>query len=252
MDNDIIKENFMRSKSSEPWFDERLVSITGQENWCKQDEIIYNQTNRQKDKHYFFYQAFELIEENSIEGDYHEFGCHKCRTFRMALLEASKHFLQNKMKFYAYDSFQGLPKVEQDHQFGSKWDEGSLCTTKERFIELILNSGFEYKNIEIIEGFYNESLPKINKEKFYSGKKASFINIDCDLYESAVPVFKHISDLIQEGTVLFIDDYFTGYKGNPNKGVSGAMREWLKSSDWEFESYRDVSFSGKSFIAYKK
>ena len=35
----------MRSKNCEPWFDERLGSITGQENWCKQDEIIYNQTN---------------------------------------------------------------------------------------------------------------------------------------------------------------------------------------------------------------
>ena len=48
----------------------------------------------------------------------------------MALLEANKHFLQNKMKFYAYDSFKGLPKVEQDHQFDSRWDPGSLHTSK--------------------------------------------------------------------------------------------------------------------------
>ena len=63
----------MKHKLSEPWFDERINSITGKENWTKEDEIIYNQNNRQKAKHYFYYQAFELITENSMEGDYHEF-----------------------------------------------------------------------------------------------------------------------------------------------------------------------------------
>ena len=74
----------MNPKRTEPWFDERLVSITGQEKWCKQDEIISNQINRQTAKHYFYYQAFDFITDNSIDGDYHEFGCHRCRTFRMA------------------------------------------------------------------------------------------------------------------------------------------------------------------------
>ena len=36
----------MHPKRTEPWFDERLVSITGQEKWSKQDEIISNQINR--------------------------------------------------------------------------------------------------------------------------------------------------------------------------------------------------------------
>ena len=241
----------MNPKKSEPWFNERLESITGQEKWCKQDEIISNQINRQTAKHYFYYQAFDFITDNSLDGDYHEFGCHKCRTFRMALLEANKHFLQNKMKFFAYDSFQGLPKVDQDHQFGSKWDPGALSTSKDKFKQLIINSGFEFKNIELVEGFYNEVLPQINKKNFYNDRKASLICIDCDLYESAVPVFNHIDSLIQEGTILFIDDYFVGYKGNPNKGVSGAMKEWLKFSNWELETYRDVGFAGQSYICYK-
>ena len=183
----------MKHKLSEPWFEERINSITGKENWTKEDEIVYNQNNRQKAKHYFFYQAFEFITENSMEGDYHEFGCHRCRTFRMALLEANKHFLQDKMKFYAYDSFKGLPGVEQDHQFDSRWNPGSLYTSKEKFIDLIINSGFEFKNIETIEGFYDKSLPEINHEEMYGERKASLINIDCDLYESVIPVFSHIS-----------------------------------------------------------
>ena len=178
----------MNSKRSEPWFNERLNSITGQKNWCKQDEIIYNQTNRHASKLDFFYKAFEFISENSIFGDYHEFGCHRCRTFRMALLESSRHFLENKMRFFAYDSFKGLPKVEQDHEFGSRWNQGALTTSKDEFKKLILESGFKLDNVKLIEGFYDTSLFSINKEEIYSGEKASLINIDCDLYESAVPI----------------------------------------------------------------
>ena len=33
----------------------------------------------------------------------------------MTLLENSRDFLENEMRFYAYDSFKGLPKVETDH-----------------------------------------------------------------------------------------------------------------------------------------
>ena len=241
----------MHSKRSEPWFNERLDSITGEAHWTKNDQIISNQIKRQEAKHYFFYQAFEFIVDNSIEGDYHEFGCHRCRTFRMALLEASKHFLENKIKFFAYDSFKGLPKVEQDHQFGSRWSEGSLSTSAEEFKRLILKSGYKLDNVTLIEGFYNETLPMIKQKEFYSGRKASFINIDCDLYESAVPVFSHIDDLVQEGTILYIDDYFSGYKGNPLKGVSKALKEWQEISSWKIEQYRDVGFSGRSYIIYK-
>ena len=241
----------MDSKRSEPWFNERLTSITGQENWSKQDEIIYNQINRHTAKHNFFYQAFEFIADNSIEGDYHEYGCHRCRTFRMALLESSKHFLEKNMQFFAYDSFKGLPKLEGDHEFGSRWNEGELTTSKEEFKKLILESGFKLDNVHLIEGFYNISLPSINKEETYAGKKASLINIDCDLYESAVPVFQHIESLIQEGTILYIDDYFSGYKGNPLKGVSLALKQWQELSNWKLEKYRDVGFAGRSYVLYK-
>ena len=107
------------------------------------------------------------------------------------------------------------------------------------------------KNIEFIEGFFEKSLPKINHKEMYGDRKATLINIDCDLYESAVPVFSHISNLLQEGTILYIDDYFAGYKGNPFKGVSGAMKKWIKNVEWELEPYRDVGITGKSYVVYR-
>ena len=116
------------AKYSEPWFNEILTSLTGQKEWCHEDRIIWNQVQRQGDKHQFFRHAFEFISDNGINGDYHEFGCQRCRTFRMAMLEAKRHFL-NRMRYWAYDSFEGLPEIDNDEsEFGRRWEKGQLMT----------------------------------------------------------------------------------------------------------------------------
>ena len=235
---------------SEPWFNTKLSSLSGSDKWQKKDEIIWNQINRQTDKHNFYINAFDFISDNKIYGDYHEFGCHRCRTFRMAMLEAARHFL-NEMNFYAYDSFQGMPQDNNSDAFDQRWNAGMLSTSKEKFRRLIKESGFNEEKVFTIEGFYDETLQNLNFEKMLGGKKASLVAIDCDLYESAVPIFDVLDQLLQEGTIIYIDDYFTGYKGNPKKGVSKAMKEWEKITPWLLESYRDVGWAGKSYIVYK-
>ena len=90
----------------EPWI--RLADGEELASWSKQEEIIYNQRNRQAEKYLFFRRIFDFLTENEIHGDYHEFGCHRARTFRMALTEARRHNLDS-MKFWAFDSFEGLP-----------------------------------------------------------------------------------------------------------------------------------------------
>ena len=51
-----------------------------------------------------------------------------------------------------------------------------------------------------------------------SARKIALVNIDCDLYEFAVPVFDFIDPLLQEGAVIYVDDLFAGYKGHPAQG----------------------------------
>ena len=45
---------------------------------------------RQKYKYEFFQKAFDLIYDNTIQGDYFEFGVHRARTFRFALSQAKR------------------------------------------------------------------------------------------------------------------------------------------------------------------
>jgi hypothetical protein len=63
-------------------------------------------------------------------------------------------------------------------------------------------------------------------------------------------VFNFIEPLLQEGSVLYIDDLFAGYKGNPTKGVARAFREFRKRSRFKFVRHLDIGWWGRSYIAY--
>jgi hypothetical protein len=82
--------------------------------------------------------------------------------------------------------------------------------------------------------------------------KIALVNIDCDLYESAVPVFRFIEPLLQEGTLLYIDDFYAGYCGSPRRGVARAFTEFAGRAAFRFQPFLNAGYWGKSFIAYRE
>lgn len=249
MSNDGVKHGSFdpRRTMDEPWVN--LANGRDLAAWTHADEVAYNQGNRQLEKHLFFLRCFDFIKDNRIGGDYHEFGCHRVRTFRMALTEARRHCM-DEMKFFAFDSFEGLPEHAADHNV-EIWKQGALSTSVERFRELVDAHGIYTDRIHTIKGFYSDSLTKDLQRRFLDQEnKIALVNIDCDLYESAVPVFRFIEPLLQEGAVIYIDDLFAGYKGSPEKGVAKAFREFRARSRFKFQRHLDVGWWGRSYIAY--
>ena len=154
------------------------------------------------------------------------------------------------MKFYAFDSFEGLPEPTSDTSV-EIWRRGALTTTVEQFMGMVSKHGHYADGVRTVEGFYNESLTSnLQGEMIESGRKAMLINIDCDLYESAVPVFNFMEPLLQEGTVIYIDDLFAGYKGSPHKGVARAFLEFQRNTRWKFLRHLDIGWWGRSYIVY--
>jgi hypothetical protein len=234
-------------KDGEPW----VVLPDGKAlaDWARDDEIAYNQANRQTEKALFYRRTYDFLTDNRVVGDYYEFGCHRCRTFRMALTEARRHNLSSA-RFLAFDSFEGLPDVKSDTSV-EIWKRGALTTSEQEFMRMVREHGVYPDQVRTIKGFYSDSLtPKLQTELVDSGRKAMLVNIDCDLYESAVPVFRFIDPLLQEGTVLYIDDLFAGYKGSPAKGVARAFLEYQKATRWQFVRHLDIGWWGRSYIAY--
>ena len=81
------KKYQFNSTEKEPYVEINLKDL---KKWDKNDEIKYAQINRQKYKYEFFQKAFDLIYDNTIIGDYFEFGVHRARTFRFALSQAKE------------------------------------------------------------------------------------------------------------------------------------------------------------------
>lgn len=213
----------------------------------KEEEIKINQQRRQTQKFNFFLNSFDFLTDNNITGSYFEFGCHKARTFRMALTAARFYNTQN-IQFHAFDSFKGLPDIGKC--IIEKWLPGELCTNKNEFQSLIKQHGLFLDSVFLHEGFYKELLNKeFQVELIKTSPSAALINIDCDFYESAVEVFNFIEPFLQHGTIIYIDDFFGGFKLNSNGGVKQAFYEFQKITKFEFIEHMTCGWWGKSFLA---
>lgn len=220
--------------------------------WNKEDEILYNQQMRQKEKLKFYRHAFEFIKSHDLPGDYFEFGCHRVRTFRMALTEARKKNIFH-MNFYAFDSFAGLPDCGNNLNHNYQYSAQLLSTSEQEFIATIRQHNLFINQVKTIKGFYQESLtPTLKAGLLNQGAKIALVTLDCSLYESFVSAFQFIEAFLQEGSVIYIDDYWVTFKGSPLQGVPRAFNEFKEKSAFGFEPYLPVGWFGKSFITYKK
>src|SRR3989442_10709603 len=140
----------------------------------------------------------------------------------MALTEARRHNVAD-MKFYAFDSFEGLPDLVTDTSV-EIWRRGALTTSEDEFRRLVREHGIYVDRVHTVKGFYGDSLTRALRGRFLEHEnKIALVTIDCDLFESAVPVFEFIDPLLQDGAVLYIDDLFARYHGPAAQGVARAV-----------------------------
>ena len=127
----------------------------------------------------------------------------------MALTEARRHNLDT-MKFWAFDSFEGLPDPTTETSV-SKWTRGTLSTSESQFLAHVKTHGIYVDRVQTTKGFYSDSLTRELQERFLAEEaKIALVTVDCDLYESAVPVFDFIEPLLQD--VYFVSFVWTSRK----------------------------------------
>lgn len=189
--------------------------------------------------------AFPAVTSWLVPGQYFEFGVFEGR----AMIAAYKNALRanRSFRFFAFDSFEGLPASAEG---GEKFPEGKYACSEERFRDNLARAGVDNRLVTTIAGFFDESLTKELQQEL-ANEKAAIVWIDCDLYDSTIPVLDFITPLIQTGTILCFDDWFS-YGGDPLKGEIRATREWLeRTPSIALTVYRDFGISGRSFVVEK-
>jgi len=216
--------------------------------WKKEADYIDNEI-RYNERQRFFSQTWDYLRcREQLKGDYYEFGCHKAKTFRMALTECSLRNIE-WMDFYAFDSFKGLPELK-DEDDDLIWEKGAFKTKISDFRKIIHKHGLFTEKVHLIKGYYADSLTMDLQNEFLRKSKIAVAFIDCDLYSSTIQALDFIEPLLQEGSVIYFDDYFM-FKGNPNKGEQKAFLEFKEKSRFDFIEHMQIGWFGKSFIAYK-
>jgi len=188
--------------------------------------------------------AFGYCFNNKIEGDYAEFGVFQGHTTIEAWKASHRHGLSN-MKFWLFDSFEGLPEIT-GNDVGGPFETGEFSFSRESYERRLRRNKVDFTRLEIREGYFDKTLPETKTER-----KFSVVWIDCDLYESTVPVLKWLTDKLVDGAVICFDDWFT-FRGKPDQGEQKAVGEWIAENPTiSLMPYRDFHWAGKSFLLHK-
>lgn len=193
----------------------------------------------------FMRDCMEYVKSSRIDGDYLEFGVYRGRTF-----VAAYHFAQDcrldAMRFYGFDSFAGLPPIKGPDEAG-EFTEGQYSMPLDAFRRLITRRGVSLDRVELIEGWYETTLVPARSESLPL-RKAAFVFVDCDLYESTVHVLDFITGYVQNGTVLAFDDW-NCFGADPERGERRAFAEWMQANpSLTASEFRRFGWHGNSFI----
>ena len=191
-------------------------------------------------EHSCLHNAAAFAAWNQIEGDYLEFGVYQGESFatayraihterrrRACFLDNSLGYpqgLQSGVRWFAFDSFSGLPGGPGPRH--ADYAPGAYACTQDEFTLNIVKLGVDLKDVVVVPGFYDKTLNSQTKEK-HGLQRAAIVMIDCDLYESTVPVLEFVTDLVDQGTILIFHDWFR-FRGSPRCGEQRACREWLE------------------------
>jgi O-methyltransferase len=215
--------------------------------------------------------AANIIAPEKVEGDYLEFG-----VFAGASFIRSYHMIKDvfkahqklhagrteddaaeikriwdNMRFFAFDSFQGLPEPNGVDKETNSFATGKYTCTENSFHENLVKAGVPLCKVVIIAGWFEETCTEETIKKF-AMKKASIIHVDCDLYASARTALEFVKPLLTDGTIIIFDDWYC-FRGNPNLGEQRAFNEWKATmTDWIFTEYQKEGPWRNSFIASKR
>ncbi len=181
------------------------------------------------------------------QGDYCEFGIFKGYAFWYAQHVAVKKGF-DKMHFYGFDSFEGLPEIEtEDKTSNDVFYQGQYACSYDNVHKNIDTKGVDWDKTTLVKGYFGDTLNQNNKQ-LIDLDKISIALIDCDLYSSTREVLNYIQTRLMETTILIFDDWDC-FDKDDDRGQRRAFREFLaQQGHFEAKEFMSYGVYGQSFI----
>lgn len=141
----------------------------------------------------------EKVLAQDVSGDVTEFGCYigTASLFIRRLLDA----YGSTKKYYAYDSFEGLPQktIQDTNAAGTDFKAGGLAVSKKQFLQEFKKAGLQppITHKAWFNALSNEQLPS----------QISFAFLDGDFYGSILISLQLVWPRLAPGAAVVIDDY---------------------------------------------
>lgn len=146
--------------------------------------------------------AVETVIKEQIPGDLIETGILRggACVFMRAILEA--YGVRDRI-VWAADSFKGFPVRSEDSPGSIDFDPYNKWSASREEVEgIFANYGFADNQLQILEGWFSETLPAAPIEKL------AILRLDGDMYDSTLDALKALYHKLSPGGFVIVDDYF--------------------------------------------
>lgn len=198
---------------------------------------------------YALYQAIHYIAKSDILGDIVE-----CGVWRGgSMMVAAKTLMRLKQcdrKLYLYDTFEGLPKPQdeidvdmwdqraidgwlpkRDSDTSSSWARADLEEVRVN----LLATGYPPENIVFVKGMVEDTIPSQIPESI------ALLRLDTDWYQSTKHEMNHLFPLLEQNGIVIFDDY------GHFKGARKAVDEYIAEHKLPILLNR-IDYSGRMAI----
>ena len=178
-------------------------------------KILYSTKETQMNS----YNLAKYVVENKIEGDIIECGVAMAGNLASMILGATSLPEGKKRKFWGFDSFIGIQLAGKKdtqqagigditHNTDVPYEEllvssGITVHPKKQVEEKLYNWGLNKYNIELVEGWVQNSIPLVNNRI----EKIAILRLDMDVYHPTIYTLNTWWEKISIGGVIIIDDW---------------------------------------------
>lgn len=211
-----------------------------------QDRVTYLEKRLHNHRWYAIEQVMEYLVCAQLKGEYCEFGVFKGETFAHGM----QHYKEfPTMRYFAFDSFEGLPApkgLDKEGDYTGNFHEGEFAFSEKDFLNNLKKKNLPLERVITVPGWFDKTLTEETASK-HSIHSIAAAWIDCDFYESTVPVLDFLSKRLTKGSIIVYDDWYA-FRNSPDRGQQLATKEWLeKNKNIKLAEIFSFGVYGKAF-----
>ena len=199
------------------------------------------------EKYYVLKKVHYLSAIEGLSGDYLEFGVFTGSSFCHAIRcsQSVKHLDTSgeETRFFGFDSFTGFGELSTDDAHPFYTDENFATDLAK--VQKRVRSVARGANVRLVPGFFSQSLK--DGPGSLNIDLAKIIFVDSDTYSSSDEALRFCDSLLQTGTYLILDDYYS-YRGSESKGVAAAFNEFVNRTGISVRRVFTYGMGGAVFV----